>query len=913
MNVVMIGTGYVGLVSGACFAEFGAEVHCLDVDEDKIARLERGEVPIYEPGLEDLVARNVAAGRLSFGTEFAVPVAAADLVFIAVGTPTRRGDGHADLRYVYAAARDVARHLAGYTVVVDKSTVPVGTARQVARIIAETNPEADFDVASNPEFLREGAAIADFMRPDRVVIGVESERAEAALRALYRPLNLIEVPIVATNLESAELVKYASNAFLATKISFINEMAALCEEVGADVHAVARGMGLDGRIGRKFLHPGPGFGGSCFEGDATVFVLNSPHVHPRPLASFFAEAGSPPPGQAAGIEIQRPADTRVLALDPDAGRPVVARVTALTRRRYRGTMVTVTASMGRRIRVTADHPLMVVEGDGAALLPASAVAPGDQLMALTELPALEASERIDLIEQLRGSDLQADVFVRPRDGASFRQQYRRFAAHIDRRELKHPEEIRRHNRMRLWLYCALSEQGVLDVPHEALELYTAKGAATNVPAVIPVDADLMRLLGYYVAEGFVAREGGRGTSVRARIGFSFHQDEREYIDDVRRILGRWGVKCAERGGQRSTTVVASSRVLAWLLEEVLGCGGRAEDKAPPKMVFNVEPKLRREFLRGAFSGDGAVTLLQQGRNMMFEYATVSRPLADGLALLLQSIGIVPALYERWMNKSKREAYILRVSGYAQLDALRALFGDKHRATIDRVLDGYQRHIRQRGFNRRGPYVALTVQSVDYEEVDTAVYSLETETGTVVIASGLVCHNCFPKDTLALVRIAQEAGAPCRIVEAVVEVNAAQRQRMVRKIRAALGGDEAGKTIAVLGLTFKPETDDMRDAPALGILPSLIERGAKVRAHDPQGVAEARALLPEAVEYCDDIYETLAGADALVLMTEWNAYRGLDLARCREAMRGNVFVDLRNVYEPEEMHAAGFEYRCVGRA
>jgi len=268
----MIGSGYVGLVSGACFAEFGADVTCVDVDEHKIEQLNAGKIPIYEPGLDDLVERNVSAGRLTFTTDYNHTVENADLVFIAVGTPTRRGDGHADLVYVYEAAREIAHHLSGYTVIVDKSTVPVGTARQVERIVREENPEADFDVASNPEFLREGAAISDFIRPDRVVLGVESERAEALLRELYRPLNLIEAPIHVTNLESAELVKYASNAFLATKISFINEIANLCEQVGADVHAVAKGMGLDGRVGKKFLHAGPGYGGSCFPKDTTALI-----------------------------------------------------------------------------------------------------------------------------------------------------------------------------------------------------------------------------------------------------------------------------------------------------------------------------------------------------------------------------------------------------------------------------------------------------------------------------------------------------------------------------------------------------------------------------------------------------------------------------------------------------------------
>ena len=434
MKVAMVGAGYVGLVSSACFAEFGADVTCIDIDSDKIGKLREGVVPIYEPGLAELINKNREQGRLVFRDGYDESIAECDLVFIAVGTPARRGDGHADLKYVYQAARDIAPYLEGYTVIVDKSTVPVGTARDIKRIVSEVNPGAEFDVASNPEFLREGAALADFMRPDRVVIGVETKRAEETLRELYRPLNLIETPMLVTDLESAELIKYAANAFLATKISFINEISALCEAVKADVHAVARGMGLDGRIGRKFLHPGPGYGGSC----------------------------------------------------------------------------------------------------------------------------------------------------------------------------------------------------------------------------------------------------------------------------------------------------------------------------------------------------------------------------------------------------------------------------------------------------------------------------------------------FPKDTRALVRIAQENNVTSRIVEAVIEVNEAQKARMIDKIRTALGGSENGKTLAVLGLAFKPETDDMRDAPALSILPELIDNGARIHAHDPHAMPEAKTLLPESVLYFDEIYAALAGADAAVLMTEWNAYRGMDLDRVKKTMRGNVFIDLRNVYEPELMRGAGFDYVCVGR-
>ena len=431
----MIGTGYVGLVTGTCFAEFGHHVTCVDKLTNKIEQLNAGQIPIYEPGLDALVAKNCQEERLQFTTDISGAVAGADAVFLAVGTPTsRRGDGYADLTYVYEASQELAGHLQGYTVIVDKSTVPVGTARQVSRIIREANPEADFDVASNPEFLREGAAITDFMRPDRVVIGVESERAEQVLRDVYKPLYLRDSPIVSTTVETAELIKYAANAFLAVKISFINEIANVCEAVGADVTALARGIGMDGRIGSKFLHPGPGYGGSC----------------------------------------------------------------------------------------------------------------------------------------------------------------------------------------------------------------------------------------------------------------------------------------------------------------------------------------------------------------------------------------------------------------------------------------------------------------------------------------------FPKDTLALMRIVQEYGENVRIVEAAVEVNSAQKARMVKKIRDALGGSETGKTIACLGLTFKPETDDMRESPAVSILPALLEKGATIRAHDPQGMEEAKRYLPEGIHYVTDAYEACTGADAVVLMTEWNQYRALDLDRIASLLNAKIFIDLRNVYDPNTMKDKGFSYVGVGR-
>ena len=434
MHVAVVGTGYVGLVSGACFSEFGHNVICVDKDENKIAGLKQGEMPIYEPGLQKLVEGNAEAGRLSFTTDLAEAVKDADAVFIAVGTPSRRGDGHADLSYVYAAAEEIAQAITGYTVVVTKSTVPVGTGAEVEKIIREARPDAKFDVVSNPEFLREGAAIEDFMRPDRVVIGTESEDAREVMRELYRPLYLIETPIVFTRRQTSELIKYAANTFLATKITFINEIADLCEILDADVQDVARGIGLDGRIGRKFLHAGPGYGGSC----------------------------------------------------------------------------------------------------------------------------------------------------------------------------------------------------------------------------------------------------------------------------------------------------------------------------------------------------------------------------------------------------------------------------------------------------------------------------------------------FPKDTLALVRTAQDAGSPLRIVETVVDINAKRKKAMAQKIIDACGGAVSGKTIAVLGLTFKPNTDDMRDSPSLDIVPALIAAGAKVRAYDPKGMDEAKHML-NGVDWCKSAYDTMGDADALAILTEWNEFRALDLDKVRGLMKAPVMIDLRNIYNPDDMAEAGFDYTCIGKS
>jgi UDPglucose 6-dehydrogenase len=921
-TICVVGTGYVGLVTGTCLAELGNSVTCLDVVESKIARLRAGELPIYEPGLQPLVHQNVGAGRLRFTTSYAEAVAGADYIFIAVNTPTVDGGESADMQFVESAARGIAEHLTGDAIIVNKSTMPVGSGDLVSAIVREHTAHSmpHIAVVSNPEFLREGSAVQDFLKPDRVVLGSTDRTAAERVAQLYLPLR---APNVITDLYTAEMIKYASNAFLATKISFINEIARICDRLGADVKEVAAGMGYDKRIGRPFLDAGLGYGGSCFVADESVFALNSPNVAAERFDTLFAKGTATAPDgvpfQGDVVEMVAPQDQRVLAFDLETGQPTLAEVKAITRRPFKGQMVTIKTSMGRALRVTADHPVVLHRDHAFAIVPAHTVTQGDELMALCELPAVEQpAGALNLIELLRGTPLEADVYVTS-DENLFAARYARFAAAIPAEMLKYPDEIKQHNRMSLRLFRYLTESGALDIPFDSLQLYTAKGAATMIRALIPVDADLLRFCGYYLAEGYISQDAGRADAVRERVGICFHENETEYTEDVRRILGRWGMKFIERRGTHALTTVVSSRIFAWLLRDVLRCGVRSEDKALPRLVLNTPKALRLELIRGAFSGDGVVTPVQAGRNLMLEYATVSKSLADGMTLLLQTVGIVPSIRVRWMNKSTQPAYIVRVSGYEQIAMLEDAFGDKRRAQIIDTLAGYERHIAQRGFTRNGAYATVTVRDVECEDVETMVYSMETSTGTLIASSGLISHNCFPKDVKALAYMAAEAGLHPQLLDAVMKINDDQRHVVVDKLEEELGGPGAlaGKTIAMLGLAFKDNTDDMRDAPSIEIVRWLVEAGARVRAFDPVAQETARKVMPDhGIEYCADEYEAARGSDALVLVTEWKRFLDLRLDDLRDAMRprdgGRLFVDGRNLFDPREMKRLGFRYRGIGR-
>jgi len=827
-HICVIGTGYVGLVNGTCFADLGNSVVTVDINQAKIDSLKAGHMPIYEPGLREIVERNVQAGRLRFTTSYEEGLKDAEYVFICVGTPEGE-DGEAELKYVRAAAATIAKTMTRPLVIINKSTVPVGTGDMVANVIRNNQPTPiKFGVVSCPEFLREGSAVQDFVTPDRTVLGAapEDHWAAEAVAQIYLPLR---APIMMTDLRTAEMIKYASNAFLATRLSFINEIANICERLGADVIEVARGMGFDKRIGHHFLQPGVGYGGSCFTPEELIYVVEDGQLVARTLEQLFSVSGEST--HESDIEVIRPNGLKVLGFDPRSNCPDGVDVNVLTRRPYVGDMVTIRTSMGRELTVTADHPILVVALDGYHIIPAADVRPKDVVMTLTELPALRDVNHLNLIDLLEGKPSDLDM-----------------------------------------------------------------------KAVVPVDADLMRLLGYYASCGLITPDN--------LVEFSFHSNEREYLDDVTVILAKLGVKSLERHGQDSTTVVASSRIFGWLLRDVLEVGTCSEDKRLPTFAFNTHPMLRHEYIRGAFSGDGALSPVQNGKNAMLEYATVSKPLAHGLSLLLQSVGIIPSLRVRMMNKSTQPAYILRVSGYEQLSRMTNAFGEKRRQILETILAGYQRHIKPHGYQHNGTTALLNVTVVERVASNQMVYSLETTTGVVVLGSGLVQKQCFPKDVKALTFMAAEAGAHPQLLNAVTEINAFQRKRVADKLHELLG-DVNGKTVAMLGLAFKENTDDIRESPSLDIAAHLIRRGAIVRGYDPVAMPNTAAEMPEIV-MCKDSYDAVQGADAVVIGTPWNEFKQLDMERVRNAMTTPIMIDGRNIHEPERMKAFGFTYRGVGR-
>jgi len=916
MKLTMVGTGYVGLVSGACFAETGADVTCADVDAAKLATLRSGKIPIAEPGLPEMVARNVAAGRLVFTADVPGAIREADVVFIAVGTP-RRSDGAADLQAVDRVAEMVAANASHETVLVLKSTVPVGTNARVRRLTKDAPHRVH--VVSNPEFLKEGDAINDFMKPDRIVIGCDEddEFAHDLMERVYHPVSLSQDRIIWMDPQSAELTKYVSNTMLAMRISFMNEIAALCEKVGADVHLVRRGVGSDERIGSKFLHAGPGYGGSCLDGRETVLVRDaSGAARLVRLEDLFEERASGA-GAAEGpvTAVSHPDDLQVLAWRPRDRRPSFERCAVLTRRPYEGEMIHVTTKMGRRLRCTADHPLVVLPEDGEG---ASRVVLARELTTSDWLPLalapdeerVEPSSALDMLSFLGPMGIAPREVIARLDEQDARRVRELGTSDVADRiaSLAHPRGRARAYDLARTPTPRVPEAEVLGLSLAEARLGTARNG-TWVPRTIPLDERFWRVLGLYLAEGHCTVDGRRH-----RLAWSFHPTaEGDLVDEVAGYFRSLDVRCDVRRASTTMQVSVSSRLLARLFLRVLRVGADCYEHRLPDEIWAAPSAHRWALLSGLWHGDGSWSLVNRGPSVVLEYGTVSRGLADGVLRLLALEGIVARLKIARMSKSTRDTYFLSISGADQVEQAAELIRAPRRAEALASVARQTKRIASTGYRRIGDGTALVrVTNVERRPYQGYVYSLEVpEAGTVVTTGGLVVHNCFPKDVGALVHTGHDHGIELELAAATERVNHRQKGILLRKLRQQLGGELRGRRIAVWGLAFKPQTDDIRESPALQLIDVLLSEGAEVRAHDPWAMENVRALYGDRITLAKNGYEAAAGADALVLVTEWRQYQNPDFQRLKATMREARVLDGRNIWSGYGLRKLGFVYEGIG--
>jgi len=890
--VAVIGTGYVGLVTAAGFAELGSEVFCVDVDAEKVARLERGEIPIYEPGLEEVVSRNRA--RLHFSTELGPALAHARLLFVAVGTPpTYSGD--ADLSAVYAVV-DALPSSEGHALVM-KSTVPVGTGAAIRRRLAATGKEG-LAYVSCPEFLKEGSAVADFRRPDRVVVGDEGDWAGDAVAELYAPL---DAPLVRTDIPSAEMVKLASNAFLATKISFINEIANVCEETGADVAEVARGMGLDGRIGPQFLQAGIGFGGSCFAGEETLLVRWRGRIQLLTLAHLWERVAYENEELDGMLEPQR---LEAFSWVPGEDEPRFLSVSVLTRRDYEGEMLTVHTKMGRRISCTPDHPWCVSDGRGGE----PEVKLAEQLGEEDWVPLVVGrsdSERVPAgllptLGAVEDAGLEPhQVVVRPE--AHHIQCLAALPAADRTMSVTRFAEVKRTGSMRL------SEAAWADVPTTGATFATAKNG-NQVPEVIVTDEAFWRVVGLYLAEG--------NTTLlpHGSIDWSFNlHHEQHLVDEVVAFWSRSGLPAPTCRTPTAHKVTVNSRLLAHWWIRYLGLGRTSYEQRLPDALWEQTAREKWAVLSALFEGDGSWSLINGGPSVIIELGTVSDELADGVLRLLGELGILASRRVGRGAKSTKDTHWIRISGAEQVERAIVLVPERDRPGVLASIARQAKRIAPTGYRRFGSGPAWTrIARVERRVSSEPVFSLEVPAShTVVGTGGLTLFQCFPKDVSALKQLAGNTGYHFQLLTAVVEVNELQKRRVIGKLQKHLGS-LVGKEVALLGLAFKPHTDDMREASSLVLAARLQADGARVRAYDPVAEEEAGRLLV-GVDLADDALGAIAGADAVVLVTEWPEFGELDLDAVSAAMRGDLLVDGRNYLDPAAVRAAGLKYEGVGRA
>ncbi len=781
MHVAVIGTGYVGLVAGACLAETGNDVVCSDIIENKIARLNAGEIPIYEPGLEPLVERNLRSGRLTFTTDIPEAVRASEIIFIAVGTPPDE-DGSADLQHILDAARTIGRAMNGEKIVITKSTVPVGTAAKVREAV-EAETDHPVHVCSNPEFLKEGAAVEDFMKPDRVVLGVDSEYAAAVLRDLYAPFVRTGHDILLMDVAAAEITKYAANAMLALRISFMNSVADLCSRTGADVDSVRRGVGSDSRIGSSFLFPGVGYGGSCLLGQETVLARRKGCATLVRLDALFEDCAVVPSSVTDDLEpeVTWTDDLTVLSWSPDGG-PQWRRASAVTRRWYEGEVLKIRTKMGRRLRCTPDHPFVVSDGVGGA-------------------------PQVKLAQELTTED---------------------------------------------WLPVAMGQPAALQEADEELEVV-----------------------------GTMASMGFREDEVIVRLGAE----------------ARAGLELA----QVRTAVMEHPRSANCYTQRL------------PDAVWDLSSSEQIALLSGLWQGDGSWSLVNGGQSVVLEWGTVSRELADGVVRLLGGLGFGARLKVGRTAKSTTDTHWVAVAGANQVEQLIELVKPADRPAVLASLARQTKRVAPTGYRPARGVAWVRVTESRPVPFRGWVYSVEVPgKETFVTTAGLVVHNCFPKDVNALANTMREMGTDGSILDAVHAVNEAQKRLLIEGLVDRLGADLSGQTIAIWGLAFKPNTDDMREAPSLVTIAGLLEAGARVVAHDPAAMGEARRILGDSIELVDANYDALKDADALVIHTEWLPYRHPDFGRMRSLMAQPLVFDGRNLYSLESMAEAGFEYYSVGR-
>ena len=900
-QVGVVGVGWVGLVTATCFAELGHRIVAIDVNEEKVESLRRGEITIHEPGLAELLEKN--AERITFTTSMDDVLSSARLLFCCVDTPpTYSGD--ADLSRV----RSVVDQLPADSdhALVMKSTVPSGTGASIRR------DKPDLAYVSCPEFLKEGSAIQDFMHPDRVVIGADagSEDAADAVERLYTPLG---GEIVRTDVASAEMIKLASNAFLATKISFINEIANVCEQTGADVTEVARGMGLDDRIGASFLRAGIGYGGSCFMPGGTLLIRRygaTKLVTYGQLWDMLAEDD-----ELVGGEAIEPSDLFVWSWTPGEAEPEWMPVTALTKREYDGDVIEIRTKMGRRVTVTADHPFVVGDGqddqivsrilaeelDEECWLPLARGSSWGSEPAVMDISAVLEDELID----------PADILVRPtEEGIGM---LRAMSGEERTAVLQHPRghaarmgDIGRSGTLRL------EEAWRAGIKLADSRIGTAPNGTFN-STTMRTDERFWRIVGLYLAEGCVSTDSNGRGSTRHRIIWSFHPTKEEHlVAEVRDWFESNDIRVSVRTTSTSRRVEVSSRILAAWWTEVLGLGTNAYEQRIPDLIWEQSAARKRALLSGLWEGDGSWSYIRGGPSVILEWGTISDELADGVARLLGDVGLIPSWRRGRTRLSTKETHWLRVSGADQVEKAMFLVPEGGREAVLESIGRQAKRIAPTGFrtfSNGTPWVRVT--GAERSAYTGPVFSLKVwGSQTVVADGGLVAHQCFPKDVSALKQLAGNSGYHFQLLNAVIEVNELQKRRVIAKLEKHLGS-LVDKRIALLGLAFKPDTDDMREASSLVLSARLQGEGATVVAYDPVAEDIAASMLPD-VEMAASAEAALEGADAVVLVTEWPEFSELDWVSARDSMASAVLIDGRNYLDADELRAAGFAYEGIGR-